>query len=62
MSDNGPPFNSNEFARYVKALGIVYEPVSQYWPQANGEVERFNQPLEKAIQAAVVEERCGDKS
>ena len=55
VSDNGPPFNSNEFARYVKALGIVHEPVSPYWPQANGEVGRFNQPLEKAIQAAVVE-------
>ena len=45
----------NSLGRYVKALGIVHEPVSPYWPQANGEVERFNQPLETAIQAAVVE-------
>ena len=39
----------------MKALGIEHDPVTPYWPQANGEVERFNQPLEKTLQAAEVE-------
>ena len=56
-SDNGPPFSSDEFSNYCKALGIKHDPVTPYWPQANGEVERFNQPLEKAIQTAVLEGR-----
>ena len=47
--------NSDEFNKYIKILGIENHLVTPYWPQANGEVERFNQPLEKAIQAAVVE-------
>ena len=54
VSDNGPPFNSDEFNKYMKILGIEHHLVTPYWPQANGEVERFNQPLEKTIQAAVV--------
>ena len=39
----------------LKILGIEHHLVTPYWPQANGEVERFSQPLEKAIQAAVFE-------
>ena len=54
-TDNGPPFSSEEFARYVNILGINHKPVTPYWPQANGEVERFNQPLIKATQSAVAE-------
>ena len=53
-SDNGPPFSSDEFSNYCTALGINHDPVTPYWPQANGEVERFNQPLDKAIQTAVL--------
>ena len=55
VSDNGPPFNSDEFNKYMKILGIEHHLVTPYWPQVNGEVERFNQPLKKTIQAAVVE-------
>ena len=55
ISDNGPPFNSEEFSRYVKAIGSKHHPITPRWPQANGEVEKFNQPLEKVIQAAIVE-------
>ncbi|XP_065067526.1 uncharacterized protein K02A2.6-like [Rhopilema esculentum] len=56
-SDNGPLFSSDEFARYLKALGITHNPVTPCWPQANGVVERFNQPLSKTLQTAVVEGR-----
>ena len=35
--------------------GIQHRKVTPYWPQANAEVERFNQPLEKIIRAAHIE-------
>ena len=54
-TDNGPPFSSDDFDRYLKTLGITFEPSTPCWPQANGEVERFNQPLGKALQTAVTE-------
>ena len=51
-TDNGPPFSSEKFTRYVNILVINHKPVTPYWPQANEEVKRFNQPLIKAIQSA----------
>ena len=53
-SDNRPPFQGEEFCKYCNALGIKHERITPRWPQANGEVERFNQPLAKTIQAAIV--------
>ena len=52
-TDNGPPFMGNDFHRYLSTLGIKYEPSTPCWPQANREVERFNQPLGKALRTAV---------
>ena len=40
-----------------RRLEFKHSPVTAYWPQANGIVERFNQPLKKAIQTAVSEGR-----
>ena len=51
-SDNCPPFNSNEFANFANFLGFEHRKVTPYWPQANGEVERFMRTLEKAIRTA----------
>ena len=39
-SDNGPPFNSADFAAFCKLLGIIHHTTPPYWAQANGEVER----------------------
>ena len=56
-SDNGPPFQSEAFKRYVEHLGIQHHHSTPLWPQGNSEVEAFNKPLEKAIKAAHVEHR-----
>ena len=56
-SDNGPPFQSDEFSRYMRELGIKHDPATPLWPQGNSEVEAFNKPLEKAIRAAWIEKR-----
>ena len=54
-SDNGPPFSGDEFARYLKLLGVKFTPSTPKWPQGNAEVERFMQPLSKALITAIVE-------
>ena len=36
--------------------------VTEYWPQANGQVERFNEVLEKQVQTAVIEGKDWRKS
>ena len=53
-TDNGPPFNSEEYRRYLRTLGISYDPATPKWPQGNAEVERFNQPLGRALTTAKV--------
>ncbi|XP_065066071.1 uncharacterized protein K02A2.6-like [Rhopilema esculentum] len=57
VTDNGPPFNGDDFKRYLMTLGIKFDPSTPLWPQGNSEVERFNQPLGKAIRAACIENR-----
>ena len=54
-SDNGPPFNSHEFASYMKDNGIKHQRITPLWPEANGEVECFVRTVKKAINTAEVE-------
>ena len=55
VTDNGPPFNSQEFASCARTLGFRHRKITPAWPQANGEVERFMRTLNKVIQTATVE-------
>ncbi|XP_062611303.1 uncharacterized protein K02A2.6-like [Saccostrea cucullata] len=55
-SDNGPQFVSEEFKGYLNSNGIKHIRTTPYWPQGNGEVERQNRTLLKAIKAANAEE------
>ena len=56
-TDNGPPFNSADFAKFMKHLGVKLHRVTPLWPQANGEVERFMQSLGKLVRTAKVDGR-----
>ena len=56
-SDNGPPFNGEEFAKFASVLGFRHRKVTPLWPSANGEVERFVKTLKKCIKAAKAEGR-----
>ena len=51
-SDNGPPFNGEEFENFANHLGFKQRKITPYWPRANGEAERFMKTIEKAIRAA----------
>ena len=55
VTDNGTPFVSKEFKTYLQESGIEHRRVTPYWPQVNGEVERQNRTLCKAIRAAHAE-------
>ena len=57
VTDNGTQFVSREFEDYLKTRGIRHRRCSNYHPQANGEVERFNQVLKNAIRTAKITNR-----
>ena len=44
-----------QFYHFMKELGAKHTTSSPYWPQGNAEVERFMQPLAKAIKTAHLE-------
>ena len=54
-TDNGPPFNGNEFERYAKALGMEWKPSTPLWPQSNSSVESLMKPIGKVLQTAQLE-------
>ena len=55
MTDNGSQFISEEFGNFMEENNISHHRVTPYWPAANGEVERFNKVLKKAIQTSHTE-------
>ena len=46
-SDNGPQYNSDEFAMYMKEHGIRHVTSSPYYPQSNGQAERTVQTVKR---------------
>ncbi len=57
VSDNGPQFVSEEFARFMKQNGVKHIKCSPYHPSSNGQVERFVRTFKQTIRAG---EREGD--
>jgi len=49
VSDNGPPFQSDEFATFMKKNGIQHKFSSPYHPNSNGQVERYVQTFKNAL-------------
>ena len=49
-SDNGPPFNSQQFKQFSNELGFHHRKITPLWPMANAEVEYL-----AAILAAILE-------
>ena len=56
-SDNGSPFQSDDFAKFANYLGFKHRRITPYWPRANAECERFMKTLGKCIKAATAEGR-----
>ena len=47
VSDNGPPFQSKEFAKFLSGLGIKHTTSSPGYPRSNGFIERHIQTVKK---------------
>ena len=52
VSDNGPQFTSEEFASFMKRIGIKHIHCAPYHPSSNGTAERFVQTFKKAMKAS----------
>ena len=48
-TDNGSNLVSEEMEKYLEEMGIVHHHTTPLWPRANGEVERENRSLLKAM-------------
>ena len=48
-TDNGPPFNSDDFKKYMNLMGVHHRRITPLWPRANGETERFMRTVKKVI-------------
>jgi len=51
-TDNGPPFNSTQFAQFAEYMGFKHRKITPLWPRANAECERFMQSLGKILRIA----------
>ena len=49
VSDNGPPFNSKEFAKFLSGLGIKHTTSSPGYPRSNGFIERYIQTVKNML-------------
>ena len=56
-TDNSTQFVSGEFERFLKTNDIEHRTSTPLWPQANGEVERQNRSLLKALRIAKAEKK-----
>ena len=54
-TDNGPQFISEQLKMYLEHMNIIHHKATPRWPQANGEVERQNRSLLKAMRALQAE-------
>ena len=56
-TDNGANLVSAEMEEYLAQMGIKHRLTTPLWPRANGEVERQNRSLFKAMRVAHAEKR-----
>ena len=61
-ADNACYFKSSEFYSTLKSWGLAVKYVTEYWPQANGLVERFNKVFLKHVQTSLVEGKVSKTS
>ena len=56
-TDNGTPYDSAEFANYIKQNGIKHHQMTPLWPQGNAETDSIIKTLMKAIRTALAKGR-----
>ena len=53
VSDNGPQFCSEEFARFLRDNGVEHTRTTPYHPSSNGAAERFVQTIKLSLRASL---------
>ena len=61
-SDNGPPFNSKEFAAFAQEEGFHHHRVTPGHARANGEAESFMKLLNKTEKIAHFQQNCDPRN
>lgn len=56
VMDNSPQIKTYQFETFLSERGTQHLCSSNYYPQANGQVERFNRVLKEYIQLAQLEQ------
>jgi hypothetical protein len=56
-SDNASYFTSEEFKSTLNSWGIQLRTVTEYWPQGNGQFERFNEVIKKHVLTSQAEQK-----
>uniref|UniRef100_A0A224Z019 Gypsy-11 cq-i n=1 Tax=Rhipicephalus zambeziensis TaxID=60191 RepID=A0A224Z019_9ACAR len=57
VTDNGPQFQSLQFETFLSQRCIQHLNSSVFYPQSNGQIERFNRVLKEHIQISQLEQR-----
>ena len=52
QSDNGPPFNSEDFKEFAAEMGFTHKKITPQHPKAQGQVEGFNKLMNKTAAIA----------
>ena len=55
QSDNGPPFNSEDFKEFAAEMGFTHKKITPRRPKAQGQVEGFNKLMNKTAAIAHAE-------
>ncbi|XP_045778211.1 uncharacterized protein K02A2.6-like [Maniola jurtina] len=55
QSDNGPPYNSEEFGLYLKRNGIKHTRIAPYHPSSNGAAENAVRTIKRVLKKALIE-------
>ena len=54
VSDNGPPFQSKEFAIFLSGLGIKHTTSSPGYPHSNGFIEQHIQTVKNMLRVLIL--------
>jgi hypothetical protein len=49
IPDNGPQFIAREFKEYIRLMGMTLVRTSPFYPQRNGKLERWHNPLKQEV-------------
>jgi putative transposase len=51
FTDNGPQFIARDFKEFIRIADLTHVRTSPYYPQSNGKIERWHNPLKPIASA-----------